>query len=453
VLFLTSCGSCDNKFTNLLGSGSIGGGSGGEITLTNGAVHIDTSSGNDWYNGALLDGNNYYITGYQYDGTTKYAIIKINPDLTLNYAKYYTALGASDIRLTDSFFNPNDNTKLYVGGWYISGVNYDGIIGEIDKNTGNLNILKRYSNSDFICLITDNTNLYRVIANGYIIKLNLSNLSIVDSKQINYNFVNISQNSNYIATYSYNGPYGVVIIKKDLSQAVNVNTSNSQRQVPIMDDNYLYLIDKNSGNLVISKIDISNLSSLSVSVSKVYNWSSLGGFNSGTTLSDGNIGIGITTNETPNNLIFLKINKNDLSIMNQIKLSAKGGGNSQVVLNTMFPTTDGGFFVSRYINVGGVGYGLKMPSDFSLGTNCVFNVSNPGITENNYSYVINSNVPTLNSGGLTEIAIPTLTGVTVSTFVGCLSPAPNVMNNNVMNNNELNNEDSLSGLNRNKPKK
>ena len=453
MLFLTSCGSCDNKFTNLLGSGSIGGGSGGEITLTNGAVHIDTSSGNDWYNGALLDGNNYYITGYQYDGTTKYAIIKINPDLTLNYAKYYTALGASDIRLTDSFFNPNDNTKLYVGGWYISGVNYDGIIGEIDKNTGNLNILKRYSNSDFICLITDNTNLYRVIANGYIIKLNLSNLSIVDSKQINYNFVNISQNSNYIATYSYNGPYGVVIIKKDLSQAVNVNTSNSQRQVPIMDDNYLYLIDKNSGNLVISKIDISNLSSLSVSVSKVYNWSSLGGFNSGTTLSDGNIGIGITTNETPNNLIFLKINKNDLSIMNQIKLSAKGGGNSQVVLNTMFPTTDGGFFVSRYINVGGVGYGLKMPSDFSLGTNCVFNVSNPGITENNYSYVINSNVPTLNSGGLTEIAIPTLTGVTVSTFVGCLSPAPNVMNNNVMNNNELNNEDSLSGLNRNKPKK
>ncbi len=115
------------------------------------------------------------------------------------------------------------------------------------------------------------------------------------------------------------------------------------------------------------------------------------------------------------------------------------------------------FFVSKYINVGVVGYGLKMPSDFSLGTNCVFNVSNPGITENNYSYVINSNVPTLNSGGLTEIAIPTLTGVTVSTFVGCLSPAPNVMNNNVMNNNvtnnnKLNNEDSLSGLNTNKKK-
>ncbi len=455
VLFLTSCGSCDNKFTNLLGSGSIGGGSGGGITLTNGAVHIDTN-GTDWYNGALFDGNNYYITGWQDDGTMKYAIIKINPDLTLNYAKYYTASGATNIGLSNSFFNPNDNTKLYVGGWY----NNDGIIGEIDKNTGNLNILKRYSNSGVIALITDNTNLYGVSLNGYIIKLNLSNLSIVGSKQISgYNFASISQNSNYIATYSYNYPYGVVIIKKDLSQAVNVNTNGDQHQFPIMDENYLYLIDKNSSNnLVISKIDISNLSSLSVSVSKEYSWNSLNGRYSGTILSDGNIGIGITTNETPNNLIFLKINKNDLSIMNQIKLSAKGGGNSQVVLNTMFPTTDGGFFVSRYINVGGVGYGLKMPSDFSLGTNCVFNVSNPGITENNYSYVINSNVPTLNSGGLTEIAIPTLTGVTVSTFVGCLSPAPNVMNNNVMNNNvmnnnELNNEDSLSGLNRNKPKK
>ncbi len=88
-----------------------------------------------------------------------------------------------------------------------------------------------------------------------------------------------------------------------------------------MDDNYLYLIDQNSGNLVISKIDISNLSGLSVSVSKEYSWSSLNGRYSGTFLSDGNIGIGITTNETPNNLIFLKINKNDLSIMNQIKLS------------------------------------------------------------------------------------------------------------------------------------
>lgn len=339
VLFLISCGSCDNKFINLLGSGSIGG-----ITLTNGAVHINTSSIYDFYNGVLFDGNNYYITGYQDDGTIKYAIIKINPDLTLNYAKYYTASGASYIGLVNSFFNPNDNTKLYVGGWY-NGLFGDGIIGEIDKNTGNLSILKRYSNMSAISLIADATNLYGVSLYGYIIKLNLSDLSIVGSKQISgYNFVNISQNSNYIATYNLNGPYGVVIIKKDLSQSVNVNTIGNQIQVPIMDNNYLYLIDQNSGNLVISKIDISNLSSLSVSVSKEYSWNSLFGRYSGTFLIDGNIGIGITTNESPNNLIFLKINKNDLSIMNQIKLSAKGGGNSQVVAMTMFPTIDGGFF-------------------------------------------------------------------------------------------------------------
>ncbi len=137
IVNLVSCGSCDNKFINLLGSGSLG----SSITLTNGAVHIDTTGVYDWYNGALFDGNNYYITGWQDDGTKKYAIIKINPDLTLNYAKYYTASGASDIGLTNSFFNLNDNTKLYVGGWY-NGISGDGIIGEINKNTGNLSILK-----------------------------------------------------------------------------------------------------------------------------------------------------------------------------------------------------------------------------------------------------------------------------------------------------------------------
>ncbi len=229
-------------------------------------------------------------------------------------------------------------------------------------------------------------------------KLNSSNLNIVGSKQISgYDFENIAQNNSYIAAYRYNtSPYGVVIIKKDLSQAVNINTNGFQHQVPIMDDNYLYLIDENSSNnLVISKIDISNLSGLSVSVSTEYSLNSLIGRYSGTFLSDGNIGIGITTNETQNNLIFLKINKNDLSIMNQIKLSAKGGGSSQVMLMTMFPTMDGGFFVSRFINNGAVGYGLKMPSDFNLGTNCVFNVSNPNITVNNYTYTLNTTNLTL----------------------------------------------------------
>ncbi len=64
----------------------------------------------------------------------------------LNYSKYYTALGASDIGLTNSFFNPNDNMKLYFGAWYSSdGTNYGDIIGKTNKNTGDLSILKGIS--------------------------------------------------------------------------------------------------------------------------------------------------------------------------------------------------------------------------------------------------------------------------------------------------------------------
>lgn len=88
------------------------------------------------------------------------------------------------------------------------------------------------------------------------------------------------------------------------------------------------------------------------------------------------------------------------------------------------------FFVSRFINGGAVGYGIKMPSDFSLDpNNCVFNVSNPGITASNYTYTLNTTIPTLSSVSLTEATIPTLTEVSVNTFVGCLSSAPNVNGN------------------------
>jgi hypothetical protein len=63
---------------------------------------------------------------------------------------------------------------------------------------------------------------------------------------------------------------------------------------------------------------------------------------------DGNIILGITTNEIPKNIVLLKINKNDFSIMNQVKLSAKGGGSSQLwgLLN-MMSLPDGGFVISR----------------------------------------------------------------------------------------------------------
>ncbi|MGB9638988.1 MAG: hypothetical protein ACPL1F_06845, partial [bacterium] len=416
-----------NKFINLLGSGSIGGG----ITLTNRAVHIDTNSATDWYNGVLFDGNNYYISGFQEYSTKKYAIIKLNPDLTLNYAKYYTASGATNIGLTNLWFNPNNSNELFVGGWY-NNISGDGIIGKIDKNTGNLNILKIFNSIGLVNLITDSTNLYGVSDNGSILKTDL-NLNGLAAKEISgYKFENITQNSNYIATYRFNNnPYGVVIVKKDLSQAIQINTNGFQKQVPLMDNNNnLYLIDKNgSNNLVIAKIDISNISSVSLDMSKEYTWSSLNGIYSEAFLSDGNIVIGITTAEAPRNVIFLKINKDDLSIMNQVKLSAKGGGNSQIVLMTVFPTIDGGFFASRYINSGDVGYAIKMPSDFNLGTNCVFNVSNPNITANNYTYTINTTAITMNDVTITEGSIPTLTEENVSTFVGCMSPAPNVNGN------------------------
>ena len=288
-------------------------------------------------------------------------------------------------------------------------------------------------------ITTDNSNLYGISEDGYVIKTELD-LDLVDAKQISgYNFINITQNTNYIATYRYNNSYGVVIIKKDLSNSININTNDYHNQVPLMDNNYLYLIDESKNNkLLVVKIDITNLSNLSVSSSKEYNWNSLEGSCSGAFLSDGNIVIGINTSESPNNLIFLKINKNDLSIMNQIKLSAKGGGNSRIVLMNIFPTLDGGFFAARFINGGNVGYALKMPSDFNLGNNCVFNVSNPNITENSYSYTLNTTVPTLTNVTLTEDSIPTLTEVNIDTFVGCMNPAPNI-NGNINGNREGNN--------------
>jgi hypothetical protein len=114
----------------------------------------------------------------------------------------------------------------------------------------------------------------------------------------------------------------------------------------------------------------------------------------------------------------IKINKNDFSIMNQVKLSTKGGGNSRLWgdLNIM-ALPDGGFVISRFIN--NVGYILKGPSDLNIdNNNCVFNVANP-ITDYN------------------------LVEKNISTFVGCLSPAPNILNNrNGENNQEL---DNLTG--------
>jgi hypothetical protein len=217
-------------------------------------------------------------------------------------------------------------------------------------------------------------------------------------------------------------------------------------------NNKLYYIGQNqdTNNLVLAKVDINNLSNPTQEMVKEYNWNSISIFPQIGFSLDGNIILGITTNESPMNIILLKINKNDFSIMNQVKLSAKGGGNSQLwgVLN-MMPLPDGGFIISRFINYGSVGYILKGPSDLNIdnndNNNCVFNVTNPNITALDSSYTISTTNLTLNNVSITEIPVTdyNLVEQNISTTVGCLSPAPNILNNrNGGNNEEL---DNLTG--------
>ena len=217
-------------------------------------------------------------------------------------------------------------------------------------------------------------------------------------------------------------------------------------------NNKLYYIDKNeysgSDNLVLAKVDINNLSNPTQEMVKEYNWNSISSFHQIGFSLDGNIILGITTNESPRNIILLKINKHDFSIMNQVKLSTKGGGSSQLggLLNIM-PLPDGGFVISRFINNGGVGYILKGPSDLNIdNNNCVFNVTNPNITAlASSTYTISTTNLTLNNVTINEIPATdyTLVEKNISTFLGCLNPAPNILNNrNGGNNEEL---DNLTG--------
>ena len=160
----------------------------------------------------------------QDDKTRKYAIIKLNPDLTLNYTKYYTTSGGSNIGLTNLWFSPSNNNELFTGGWYKSNnidTNLHGIIAKVNKNTGKLDILKILNNVGRIFIAADNINLYGV-TEGDILKIDLNSLNLVAAKQINnYEFNNIVQNNNYIATYRYNNnPVGVAIVKKDLSESI-----------------------------------------------------------------------------------------------------------------------------------------------------------------------------------------------------------------------------------------
>jgi hypothetical protein len=125
ISMMTGCiggsSGCNNSFNNLIGNGSFG----GNPNLVNDAKHIDTS-GTDWYNSILFDPitYKYYISGLQQDmeNPMKLALISINPDLTLNYSKYYEVKDSSnntwsDVGLANLWYK--DNSTFYVGGWII----------------------------------------------------------------------------------------------------------------------------------------------------------------------------------------------------------------------------------------------------------------------------------------------------------------------------------------------
>ena len=335
---MTGCNGCNNSFTNLIGNSSFGGGSGGTPNLVNDAKHIDTS-GTDWYNSILFDPitYKYYISGWQQDTTRKLALISINPDLTLNYSKYYEVQDSSnntlpDVGLSNLWYK--DNSTFYVGGWISPDeTNYHGIIGEVTKNTGQITLKKIFQNINALFCISDGTNIYGVSNEGYVLKLD-NNYNIVPggSKRISSSlFETISISNDYLITYdSRLANYGVVVIDKNLNNAVRFNNSIQMVHAALVDNNKLYYIDKNSStnNLVLAKVGITNLSSPSQEMVKEYNWNSISYAHQMGFSSDGNIILGITTNESPMNIILLKINKNDFRIMNQIKLSAKGGGSS-----------------------------------------------------------------------------------------------------------------------------
>jgi hypothetical protein len=444
ISMMTGCiggsSGCNNSFTNLIGNSSFGGGSGGTPNLVNDAKHIDTS-GIDWYNSILFDlnsTNKYYISGWQQDSGSprKLALISINPDLTLNYSKYYEVQDSSNntlpyVGLINLWYK--DNNTFYVGGWISrDGTNYHGIIGEVNKNAGQITLKKIFQNTSSLSCISDGNNIYGVSVEGYVLKFN-NNYNIVSSKQVNSTlFESISISNDYLITYdSRLANYGVVVIDKNLNNAVKFYNSTQLIHAALVDNNNkLYYIDQNeysdTYNLVLAKVDITNLSSPSEEMVKEYNWDSISSLHQIGFSLDGNIILGITTYESPSNIILLKIDKDDLSIMNQVKLSAKGGGSSGLWGNlNIMPLRDGGFVISRFINDGDTGYILKGPSDLNIGDNCVFNVTNPGIEELEYTtYRISTTGLTLNNVRVDEISPEnyTLVEKDISTFVGCLAP-------------------------------
>jgi hypothetical protein len=136
---------------------------------------------------------------------------------------------------------------------------------------------------------------------GYLLKLD-NNYNVILSKQVRYSyFEGISLASNYLITYDYrNG--SVVIIDKSLSNAIRFHSSISH--VALVDsNNKLYYIDRNSysGRLVLTRVNINTLSSPIQEVAKEYNLTAIGLYAQMGFSADGNILVGITTQECLNN--------------------------------------------------------------------------------------------------------------------------------------------------------
>ncbi|MGC8814867.1 MAG: hypothetical protein ACP5O4_01505, partial [bacterium] len=312
--------------------------------------YIDTKGSKRYYR-VIYDKSNYYITGYQLDHLSmKYAIVKLNSDLTLNYAKYYIPDNLDkfiNLGLTNLWFNFNNNEELFTGGWYRYGDIDNGIIGKISKSTGNLEILKNFSNIGEIYLITDKNYLYGVSSKGYILKLNSKDLKQLNSKIIfNSSFCNISLNNDYISTYDYKNNR-LLVLDKDLNKCLGFYLNSYQEQVPLIDtENNLYLLDSNKGNLgvIISKISLNNLDMPLLISSKEYFWNNFTG-NYSAFLNSKNIILAISIQEINSHKNFikiLKINKDNLNIINQIKLVSKKDS-IYTRLMTIFPTIDNSF--------------------------------------------------------------------------------------------------------------
>ena len=387
------------------------------------AFYIDTQ-GLERYTGIIYDKTNYYMVGYQSDISMKYAIIKLNSDLTLDYAKYYipASLDKFNIGLTNLWFDFNNNDELFTGGWYRYGDIDNGIIGKINKNTGNLKILKNFSNTGEIYLITDRIYLYGATSKGFIFKLNLKDLEIINSKIIfNSSFCNISSSKDYISTYDYKNNR-LLLLNKDLKDCIGFYLSGYQEQTPLIDnENNLYLIDSNKKNLgiVISKISLNNLDMPLLINSKEYFWNNINSKYSGTFLNDKNIILAISVQEinTYKNFIkILKINKDNLNITNQIKLVSKKD-NIGTRLMTIFPAINNSFLGVFDVNTSSSSLFLRVPDNFEFNINKTLKIHDPMLKTKNFKYKLNTKKITLNNTKIIQKETIKLKEVNVDTFL------------------------------------